>query len=90
MAYCVYFNGCHSPGSIFFKGRMFCLQHAREIRKKIEDIISNKERRENRTISEHEEVAINYQRFVQTNRGLVSIRGTRLLISKSELKLMVN
>ena len=69
---------------------MLCPEHAREVRKKIEDVLSRKEKRENRTISEFQQIAITSQRFVQTNRGPVPVRGTRFRIAKNDLRLMVN
>lgn len=89
MATCVYYSGCGSPASVFFKGRMFCINHAREIQNKLRKVISDKEAREKRSIPENEEIAINNQRSVQTQRGLTPIRGTRFVVTKAEVRRMI-
>ena len=66
---------------------MLCKEHAKEVRKKIEDIISRKEKTENRVIPSSEEICLNSPRLVRDNNGrMARVRGTRLVIRKKDLE----
>lgn len=87
MSHCVYLFDCPSPAVIFFKGRMFCREHAKEIRKNMETIVASKEKQENRVISSNEEISLNNPRVLRDSNGRITrIRGTHLVIRKKDLE----
>ena len=67
---------------------MFCVDHARIIKANILKILEQKEKRENRTIPQSEEIGLNNPRLLKDNRtGRVRrIPGTHLVITKQEVQ----
>ncbi|MHB8565734.1 MAG: hypothetical protein ACYC7D_05400 [Nitrososphaerales archaeon] len=90
MPRCVYDIYCMSEAPVHFKGRMLCIDHARLIRDQLLRIIATIEGRENRVISQEEEIGVNNPRYVQDEfRRVVKLRGQHLTVTKVELASMI-